>query len=118
MTSIDDDGFFEGLMKESRERRIAHPDWPSHRPTITFPRGPTLVLEEMPIGRLARGRGHCKYCYQTHQNWWLMDPRAHGLGDEEVAAGEDAVLLCGECEYTYRASFAGIDPPFTLVGGA
>jgi hypothetical protein len=114
------DSLYEELMKESRERRAAHPGWPSHRPTFTPPGGPTQVLEEMPIGRLAGGRrGYCKYCYQTHQNWWLMDPRAFALGDEpELAAGQDAVLLCGECEYTYRASFAGIDPPFTLVGSA
>ena len=90
MSEINDE--IERMKRESAERRRAHPNWPSHKSTLYMPHdGGTFITETMPIGK-AKHRGYCKYCYQTHSNWWRMDPR-------EALDGEP-MLLCGECEYT------------------
>ena len=110
--------FEEMLLKvqqESRERRLAHPDWPAHHPAIYFPGGGAKIYESMPVGRLRAARGYCKYCHQTHRNWWMMDQRDYTLADPEIESGQDAIILCGECEHTSRASFANVDPPFVTA---
>jgi DNA-directed RNA polymerase subunit M/transcription elongation factor TFIIS len=83
----------EQLRQENLARRAAHPGWPTHKTTIHYPHGRTeLVSETVPIKKI-KHKGYCKYCYQTHGNWWLMDQR-----DYEVEGL--TIILCGECEYT------------------
>lgn len=82
--------------KESAERRKAHPDWPSHKPTLYEPNGHITVYESVPTEKI-RHRGYCKYCYQTHTNWWMMDQRDYDVDGI-------AVILCGECEHTSAQS--------------
>jgi hypothetical protein len=86
----------ETMQRESAERRIAHPNWPSHKPTLYKPDGRVIIFETMPIGK-AKHRGYCKYCYTTHRDWWTMDPRESLDGDQ--------MLLCGRCEHTSLKSF-------------
>ena len=82
------------LRKESAERRAVHPDWPSHKITLTSPSGQHCVSSEtMPLGRhLKSYRGYCKYCYRRHGKWWVMDSRDYVEGE--------TMLLCEFCEYT------------------
>jgi len=85
------------LKAASRKRRLEHPDWPSHRPTLYEPGGRVTVYETMPIGRARGLRAYCKYCYTTHRDWWEMDQRDYNVvGD----TGSLEIVLCGRCEHT------------------
>jgi hypothetical protein len=108
---IDPKDEIEQLKRESLARRVAHPNWPSHRVTFTQPHGNiTRITETMPIGK-ALGKGYCKYCYTTHGNWWAMDPReAIDVGDDISEGGKSPMLLCGRCEYTSLECFIDWEP--------
>lgn len=99
---------YEQLKKESKERRKEHPDWPSHKPTLYEPNGRVTVYESMPTEKITH-TGYCKYCYQTHGNWWMMDQR-----DYDVDGGP--IILCGECEHTSAKANTECDEP--TIGGA
>src|SRR5262245_46218173 len=87
----------------NRARREAHPDWPSHREVMYPPHSPPVLLgETLPIRKIEHCRAYCKYCYWTHGNWWMMDQ------DDYQVGGEAPIILCGRCEYTSRADFAGL----------
>lgn len=73
-------------------RKEQHPGWPTHRSILYPPRQPPRVISEcVPVGRYENYSGHCKYCYRTHKDWWLMDSEDYGEG---------TMLLCGHCEHT------------------
>ena len=95
----------EKMRLESVARRKAHPEWPSHKPSVTFPGGGTLISENMPIGK-AKVRGYCKYCYTTHANWWAMDSR------ESDPERDGPLLLCGHCEHTSLQQFIAAVPDY------
>ena len=96
---------FDQVKRESIQRRQEHPDWPSHRPTLDMPGGQTVVYESMPVEKM-NGIAYCKYCHQKHRNWWLMDQRDYSVNDE-IDAAIGPIILCGECEYTSPAVYAG-----------
>lgn len=89
MTKQDYAQQFERLKQASRARREAHPDWPSHRSEVYWPGGHEITSEAMPIAKMPAYKGYCKYCYQTHRNWWLMDQ------DDYQVEGL-TIILCGE----------------------
>ena len=62
---------------------------PSHRET-TWTKDGEIVYEHFPIAQVPKAR-RCKYCYETHDDWWLM---------AKTDYGRDDVVLCGKCEYT------------------
>ena len=66
---------------------------PCHYATVYVPgQGWKEVGHTFPIGK-AKGRHYCKYCYQTHTDWWEMNPKDYG---------DDNVLLCAKCEHTSK----------------
>ena len=88
----------EELMRRNNARKAAHPGWPTHKVIMYPPRGrPVLVSECVPISKLDHTRGYCKYCYETHDNWWLMD-------QEDYDIDGLTIILCGNCEHTSAAS--------------
>lgn len=100
---------------------------PSHRPTMTIPHeGTHVVCEVKPTSRAKGVRGYCKYCYRTHQQWWLMPSAAEQLrkldtspaisalsdaelnerfGDRTPDDQPTRALLCGYCEHTSLECF-------------
>lgn len=83
-------------LSASRQRNAArkreHPNWPTHKAVFYPPRQPPKILSEcVPIMRADEYEATCKYCYEHHRNWWLMDRRDYDDYD---------VVLCGECEHT------------------
>jgi hypothetical protein len=40
-------------------------------------------------------RQSCRYCYEEHSDWWMMDQRDYNLVD-----GRPTIILCGRCEHT------------------
>jgi hypothetical protein len=89
----------EQLKQASRARRVAHPDWPSHRQVLIAPGGIVeQIIEVMPLEKLIAHEGYCKYCYETHDNWWLMDQNDYQVDGLTI-------ILCGECGYTSAAEF-------------
>lgn len=62
---------------------------PKHTTSTYFPDGRVKHFVTEPTGKFD-GTFYCKYCYQTHSNWWQMK---HEDYDADV-------LLCGECEHT------------------
>jgi hypothetical protein len=92
------DNLIEVLKHENAARRKAHPNWPSNKTIIYHPRESNgrVLYEAMPLGRLSNYNGYCKYCYETHDNWWLMDQRDYDIDGLTI-------ILCGKCEYTSAA---------------
>jgi hypothetical protein len=93
---------FDDMRRESAARRVKHPTWPSHKPSLHEPNGRVTVFETMPVGKAKSHKGYCKYCYRTHRNWWLMDERENYLAAPDDTP--DRLLLCGHCEHTSTAS--------------
>jgi hypothetical protein len=88
----------EQSRRANQKRRKDNPTWPSHKSTTYFPDGHREVVETMPVGKLQDHVGYCKYCYQQHRNWWMMDQNdflVEGL----------TIILCGECGYTIAKEF-------------
>jgi hypothetical protein len=94
--------YFAGLHKESEARRAEHPDWPSHKQTTFYPDGTEETLVTTPVKKIEGGTAYCKYCYQTHRNWWLMDQRDYDVEGHTI-------ILCGQCEYTSSATYAELE---------
>jgi len=94
------DELIERIAQGNRERKRAHPDWPTHK-AIFYPpcAPPELHSESVPVRKWDGAVGYCKYCYETHANWWLMDQEDYqvpGTPREELLT----IVLCGECEHT------------------
>jgi hypothetical protein len=45
-----------------------------------------------PLAWLCQMTRKCRYCYEVHGNWWLMDAADY--------SGRAGVVLCGICEHT------------------
>ena len=89
------------VKRQNAERKADFPDWPTHHQEMIF-RGKTVwTYEAVPVCRIERARGRCKYCYTTHRNWWLMDQRDYQCDGETI-------ILCGECEHTSIMSYTGM----------
>jgi hypothetical protein len=74
-----------GSARRNAERKRQHPDWPSHI---------CGASESLPVGRLQDIEEYCKYCHQTHRNWWMMDQRDYQIEGLTI-------VLCGECGHTH-----------------
>jgi len=62
---------------------------PIHRSTVYLPGGETWHYDAFPTGKLDIS-GDCKYCHQTHSDWWQMKEEDY----------DTVVVLCEHCGYT------------------
>ncbi len=54
---------------------------------------PELLDEVFPLYAMPAYTQWCKYCWDTHRQWWMMDQKDYQI--ESIT-----VILCGICEHT------------------
>jgi hypothetical protein len=95
---MDDREHFTQQRKKNILRKFEKPGWPTHKEYVIHPgKEPRLLSENVPIERNTGKTYYCKYCYTSHDNWWLMDNDDYNIPGEPNPM---TIMLCGECEHT------------------
>jgi hypothetical protein len=79
-----------GVTSMQESKKVLSQPAPCHDMTLREPGGTVRVFRTWPIAKYP-GTFYCKYCYQEHSDWWLMEKIT------EPEPGDN--ILCGVCGY-------------------